>query len=154
MSTLARITIATIAALLASCQRTVPLRIGPAGLASGVAAIELRVWSGATCPSASDAAASPDRSSVSILRYYGAVPGGAAVGAAPSGAHAVSVLARDATCGALLYGCTPSVDFGSASTIDVVWSAVSPSFACGAGMLCDGGDCFVPRRAEDAGSHE
>lgn len=143
--------------VLAGCGRTVPLRIGPADLATNVASYEVRVWQTGACPTI-DAAASLDTTHVALRQSYavsagaGAVP--AAVGEVPSGVHAVSVLARDAGCAALLFGCTPSVDFGSASTVDVVWSQIAPPFGCAAGETCAAGRCTADRSALDASTRD
>jgi len=137
--------------VLASCGREVPLRIGPSGLVTDLAVLEVRVWRAGACPAtAMDAASVDDFGDVAVVRYYTSLNDATSVGVVPSGAHAVSVIARDAGCNVVAFGCTPNLDFGSASSADVSWSAVTPSFACPPTYDCDGaGSCFQPR--QDAG---
>jgi len=131
---------------LTSCGREVPLRIGPASVEPTFALLEVRVWRSAECPlSAADAASVDNFGDVAVVRYYTSLASATSVGVVPSGAHAVSVLARDGTCVARAYGCTPRVDFASAASVDVVWATVAPSFACSAGYQCGAGSCFEPR---------
>jgi predicted small lipoprotein YifL len=142
-------------AALTGCGRTVPLRIGPADLVADVASYEVRVWQTGACPTIDAAGAAPDTRQIAVRQSYVRASGtSAAVGEVPSGVHAVSVLARDASCTALLFGCTPNVDFGSATSVDVVWSVVSPTFGCASGEACVASACVPDRATLDAGAHD
>jgi hypothetical protein len=142
---------------LASCGREVPLRIGPLRLVMGLALLEVRVWNASACPAGADvdaqarAAADPRTlDQVAVARYFTGTHDATAVGAVPSGAHAVSVVVRDADCQVVLYGCTPAVDFATASAVNVTWAAVGPGTFCET-FACESGACFEPRTTTDAG---
>ncbi len=142
--------LAALTLLLASCGSEIPLRIGPLRLVAGLSLLEVRVWAGPECPPDARAAVAPATAeTVSVQEFYTGTEGAGPVGAVPAGVHAVSVVARGPDCTVLLYGCTPNIDFASASAVTVTWDEVPAGITCDAGDLCDLGACFEPRA--DAG---
>jgi hypothetical protein len=144
---------------LTSCAREVPLRIGPLRLVMGLSLLEVRVWNGSACPADASVAADPGTlEDVAVARYFAGTRDAPAVGAVPAGSHAVSVVVRDAACQVVLYGCTPAIDFATASAVNVTWAAVDPGIACVTGFACDNGACFEPRVSDsgpsDAGARD
>lgn len=149
--TLRATALVVLALALASCSRQVPLRIGPLSLVMGLALLEVRVWNGGGCPADARTAADPATlEDVAVASYFTMARDAPAVGAVPAGAHAVSVIVRDSDCQIVLYGCTPNVDFGTASAVNVTWTPVPSGLACEPGYACDTGACYEPRDS-DAG---
>lgn len=137
---------------LTSCGRQVRLQLGPISLVAGFALLEVRVWNGASCPADVRAAAHPATlDDVAVARSYTMARDAPAVGAVPTGSHAVSVVVRNAACEVVVYGCTPSVDFATATVVNIAWAATAPGLACETGLTCASGACTGTSSPRDAG---
>ncbi len=147
------------ACLMAGCitERPIGLELRPPRAADGgpavpaeVVAIELRLYrTDEGCPTLEDAAsARPFARLGQVVSFPLEGDMGDVIGEVPPGRWGLAVLARDATCGVHLYGCT-LLDVGvpAPDTLVVELEPVTLAPTCGPCRSCESGTC-EPRVVE------